>query len=69
MVEAQIHVVDVGHALAKRGSEIEVGLDALGELVFAKVQQRRIRLEEHDRVVLFNARRGVADLDRSFGSP
>ena len=57
LVEAQIHVVDVRHPLAQRRREIQVRLQPLEEPVLAEVQQRRVVLEQHHRVVR------VADVD------
>src|SRR5262245_59259898 len=51
LIEAQVHVVDLRHALAQRRRQIHVRLQALQEPVLADVQQRRIVLQHHDGVV------------------
>ena len=50
-IEPQVHVVDVRHPLAQRRRDVDVRLQPLEELVVAEVQQRRVAVEQHDRVV------------------
>src|SRR5688572_19754628 len=50
-VEPQIHVIDAVEPLVQRRREIDVLLQARHELGVAEVQQRRIAVENHDRVV------------------
>src|SRR5215208_1213825 len=50
-IEPQIDVVDLGYALAQRGDQIDVGLDAFDELFRADMHERGVVLEHDDRVV------------------
>src|SRR5882672_7465910 len=56
-VEAKIDVVDRGDPFAQRGREVEIRLEALGELLGADAHERGIALQDEDGVAR------VADVD------
>ncbi len=47
----QIHVVDLGDALAQRRREIEIRLQPREELILAQLKDRLVAVENHGRVV------------------
>ena len=57
LVKPEIHIVDVRHAVAQRRGDVRIRLQAFEKAVLAEVQQGRVTLEQHDRVV------HVADVD------
>ena len=67
-IEPEVDVVDLRHALAQRGHEVDVRLHPLGEVLVADVHERGVVLEHDDGVV------DVADVDlreprRQIGTP
>src|SRR5262249_46580054 len=51
VVEPQVYVIDLRHALAQRGRQVQVRLDALQELVVAQLDDRGIAVQNHRCVV------------------
>ena len=55
-IESEIHVIDVGDALAQGRRQLQIRLNPLEELVIAEMQERRVPVEQHHRIV------GIADV-------